>query len=87
MQTGLNIYLGLKHTNMGAYQGNQGWEQNDTADLTIPEISSQRRSEQYRPKRGGTVQQYHDTDLAGYDTDLNTRDTEILKKGIQYKTL
>ncbi len=67
MQTGLNIYLGLKHTNMGGYQGNQGWEQNDMADLTIPE-------------RGGTVQQYHDTNLAGYDTDLNQQILK-LKKG------
>ncbi len=31
---------------------------------------------------GGTAQQYHDTDLTGYDTDLNTRgdtETKILR--------
>jgi hypothetical protein len=35
---------------------------------------------------GGTAQQYHDTDLTGYDTDLNTRggtelNQRILKLG------
>ncbi len=76
MQTGLNIYLGLKHTNMGSYLGNQGWEQNDTTDLTIPEILA-KGAPNSRPKREGTVQQYHDTNLAVYDTDLNTPNTEI----------
>ncbi len=70
MQTGLNIYLSQKHTHMGSYLGNQGWEQDDTADLTILRFLA-KGTPNSRPKREGTAQQYHDTDLARYDTDLN----------------